>query len=337
MRTHIITIVCIVFFISQFFLASFVFGQDADFRKRASQLREGYETSDIEAEILFGRELAAKILGQYSLLKDEELQRYVSLLGTGISAQLGRSELKYHFAVIESDDLNAYACPGGYIFITSGALKVMTNEAQLVGVLTHELTHVDQRHVVKELKIKGTDTSVTSGMAGLLGGSTTSVRVALDMLADKAFNLLFKEGLSKKDEFEADALGVTAMTTLGYDWKSYRDLVASLQNLIYAGAGETLSKTHPSISQRVEGIETAVANSGFQKLQGKRNAERFNKFVQFEEISVAQNFSDFDTRAEIALGRESAALILGKYKLLDNDAVQKYVATLGTGISAQVG
>ena len=309
----------------------------SDFRKRVHQTGPTYNDSDVEAEILFGRELAAKILGQYPLLKDEKIQRYVSTVGTGITAQLGRSELTYYFAVLDTDELNAYACPGGYIFITRGALQVMVNEAQLVGVLTHEMSHIDQRHVVKELKIKGKDDSLTSGMAGILGGTTTSVRVAMDMLTDKAFKLLFQEGLSKQDEFEADSLAAIKMASLGYDWKSYRDYVAGLSDLIKVGAGDDISKTHPAVDDRIAKINAVAQEYALQESELKTNKERLGTQIQFPEVTVAKDFSDFTARTEILLGRDMAARLLNKYPQVKNPYIQKYIGLLGTGVAAQFG
>lgn len=311
--------------------------QEADFRRRANQFQKKYDATDIEAEIVFGREVAAKILGRHPLVENEELQRYVSLLGTGLALQIGRTELKYYFSVIDLEDVNAYACPGGYIFITKGAMQVMTNEAQLVGVLAHEIAHVDRRHIVKQLNIKGKDESMTSGLAGVFGGSTGSVRVAMNMLVDKAYSMLFEEGISKEGELEADSDAVVSLISVGYDWESYKNFVASLNKVIYSGHGKVLSKTHPSTEARLNEIETIARQGGSPDYEGKVNAERFAKFVRFEEPSVAEDFSDLTVKTEISWGRELAARYLGKYKVYPDDELQKYVNLVGRGLSEQVG
>lgn len=314
-----------------------IFAGISDFRKRANQSVEQYTEADVEAEVLFGRQLAAKILGRYPLLEDEQIQEYVSILGTGLVTQVGRPELKYYFAVIDTQDINAYACPGGYIFITKGALQSMTNEAQLVGVLAHEIIHVDQKHIVKQLKIKGKDKSITSGLSGVFGAGSASVRIALEQLADQAFKTLFEEGLSKGDELESDTMGVAILIDQGYDGQAYRDYVANLQMMIQGGQGEVLSKTHPTTSVRVASIEKTIEQKNPSAQTGKRNENRFAEYVQFQEILLASDFSDFDLETELIFGRDLAAKLIGKYKLLKNESVQKYVALLGTGIAAQMG
>lgn len=248
-------------------------------RRRVYQNFSGYTQEDIKAEIKFGRNLAARILGRYKLVQDKKVSRYVSLLGTGIAAQIGRPELKYYFGVIDADDVNAYACPGGYIFLTKGALKSIHDEAQLVGILAHEIVHINQRHVVKKLKITGKDTSMTSSFAKIIGGSTSSVRALLDQLTDQAYLLLFEEGLDKQDEFESDTLAIQMLVNLNYDWSSYRNYVRDIKKSMRAGHGKVLSKTHPSVEDRIANIEKVALQNGMQNLLGKINKERFDEYV----------------------------------------------------------
>ena len=109
-----------------------------NFRARAPYL-VSESVTNFQPEILFGRNLAARILAEYTIIDTTKLNDYLSLIGTGIAAQFGFPELQYHFGVLDTPMVNAYACPGGYIFVTKGALNTMTNEAQLVGVLAHEI------------------------------------------------------------------------------------------------------------------------------------------------------------------------------------------------------
>ena len=264
-----------------FVLIGSMVAQPAEFRRRASHVVTGYSEEDIKAEIDFGRKLAAKILGKYKIIKNKELQRYISILGEGVAVQIGRPELTYYFAVLETDEINAYACPGGYIFVTKGAIKAMTNEAQMVGVIAHEITHVNERHVVKQLKIKGKDKSVTSGLAGIVGGGTATARIALERLSKKAFQILFEEGLAKEDEFESDTHAVEMLITLNYDWVSYREYIQKLKKLIAQGQGKVISKTHPDVATRINNMNTKAKINQYKNTTGKINAKRFKQYVQF--------------------------------------------------------
>ncbi|MGK5094597.1 M48 family metalloprotease [Deltaproteobacteria bacterium TL4] len=251
-----------------------------NFRRRVYQKAQKFTEADVQTEIEFGRNLAARILGKYKTVQDAQLARYVALLGNGLAAQTGRPELKYYFAVLDADEVNAYACPGGYIFITRGALQRMSNEAQLAGVLAHEITHIDHRHVVNKLGIKGKDQSLSSAFASLISGATGSVRVLMDQLSDKALNMLFEEGVDKQDERDADSAAIEMMATLGYDVVSYRNYIESLKNLNAEGDGKVLSKTHPSVKERVQYIDQRVAELSLKEIPGKTNQQRFKDYVK---------------------------------------------------------
>ncbi|MBU2510319.1 M48 family metalloprotease [bacterium] len=252
-----------------------VVAQEPDFRLRLHQLDNDYTQEDIEVEIEFGRNLAARILSTYKLLDNKGLQNYITLLGNGIATQVGRPELQYYFAVIDTDDINAYACPGGYIFFTKGAIKVMENEAQLAGVIAHEIWHVNFRHVVKPLKIRAKGDSLTSGIAAAIGSGTATARVLFNQLTEKAYQLLFEEGISREAELATDTAAVESLVTLGYDWSSYRDYLRAIESKPENKYRKVLSKTHPSITLRVESINNLAQSLNISDELGKKNANRY--------------------------------------------------------------
>ncbi len=253
----------------------------SDFRLRLNQLEREYTIEDVRAEVSFGRNLAAKILHKYPLSQDQQIQNYLSLLGHGIVSQIGRSDIAFHFAVIDTPEINAYACPGGYIFITAGAIKAMENEAQLVGVLAHEISHVNHRDIVKRLKIRAKDDGISRGVAAAFGGTSATARVLLKQLTDKAFSLLFEEGISKESELSADKGAVEIMKTIQYDWKSYQEYLNKIESLLAAGQGEVILKTHPSTSDRTAHINRLSNSLQLNKTQGKQNVARFQKYQTY--------------------------------------------------------
>ncbi len=109
-------------------------GSGAKFRQRVSSGDEGL-SSDIDEEVRFGREVAARVIARYGLYDNPKLMKYVNLVGHVISRTTNRPELEFHFAVLNTDEINAYAAPGGYVFVTRGALLRMRDEAELAGVL----------------------------------------------------------------------------------------------------------------------------------------------------------------------------------------------------------
>ena len=259
---------------------SFTFPVNAhEFRLRANHIFWKNQEAGTEKEIDFGRGVAAKILGKYPIFKDEEKVNYVSQIGTGISAQLGRPELRYYFGILDTEDINAYAAPGGYIFVTTGALKLMRNEAQLAGVLAHELAHIDQKHIVKQLNLQSSDRSLTSGIAQILGGATLSAKIALERLNDLAFKMLMEEGLSKKDEADADQKALEMLISTGYDPQSYLDYLLSLKPHLEQGQAKVLSKTHPTIYTRIKLLREFISRHELNSIQGKKNEKRFKQFL----------------------------------------------------------
>ena len=250
-------------------------GYSQEFRLRAHHLFWKNQEANTEREIDFGRGVSAKILGKYPILRDERTVRYISQIGTGISAQLGRPELRYYFGILDTDEINAFAAPGGYIFVTKGALKLMRNEAQLAGVLAHELAHIDQKHIVRKLKLQGFDRSLTSGIAQVLGGASLSAKIALERLNDLAFKMLMEEGLSKEDEADADQKALEMLMSTGYDLQSYLDYLLSLKPYLEQGQAKVLSKTHPTIEFRYNNLRKFIIKNNLEKFQGKNNEIRF--------------------------------------------------------------
>ena len=274
---HFSKYLCLYIFIFSFVFA--VSGQAQEFRLRAHHIFWKNQEAGTQREIDFGRGVSAKILGKYPLLRDERKVHYISQIGTGISAQLGRPELRYYFGILDTDEINAFAVPGGYIFVTMGALKLMRNEAQLAGVLAHELSHIGQKHIVRKLKLQSTDRSSTSGIAQVLGSSTLAAKIALERLNDLAFKMLMEEGLSKEDEADADQKALEMLITLGYDPQSYLNYLQSLKPHLAQGGAEVLSKTHPTIEFRYQSLSEFIHRHKLDKIQGKKNEKRFKKIM----------------------------------------------------------
>ena len=101
---------------------------------------------------VIGRGVASTLAGYYTLDRNEKLTEYVNLVGLTVASSQPRSDIYYRFGVLDTDQVNAFATPGGYIFVTRGALALMQDEAELAGVLAHEVGHVNEKHVVKEIQ-----------------------------------------------------------------------------------------------------------------------------------------------------------------------------------------
>jgi len=253
---------------------------EQNFRQRVNYTAKAYDVNDVTAEIEFGKSLAARILGKYPLYSDKKIQTYLSTLGSGIASQIGRPELQFHFAILDTNDVNAYACPGGYIFITKGAMKLAKNEAQLAGIISHEIAHVNERHVIKKLKIKGHDSSFASGLAALVGGATSSYRAALSAILDQGYALLFEQGIQKSEEHQSDRLAVETLFSLGYDIKSYYNLISELKSEYGLGRAQVVSRTHPDIDSRLGEINKFMQKNNISMDGNITNENRYNDYVK---------------------------------------------------------
>lgn len=211
----------------------------------------GGTQADIDAEVQFGRTLAARILGRYPLHKDKLLQAYVALVGHRLAAKCGRPELDFAFGVIESEEINAFATPGGYIFITRGALAKMRDEAELAGVLGHEIGHINARHMVKAFDIRGADTSAGAGLASLIGGATGSLRGALQQSLARATDILFHSGYQADEELDADQAGLYLAVLCGYDGGGLGRFLSRVGGF---EAGAARSATHPLHGARLKAL-----------------------------------------------------------------------------------
>ncbi len=248
---------------------------EEDFRARWSQtLLTDNESANTEAEIKFGREVAARMLADIDGLENFEIQKYVNTLGNYLAQYSARPDLQFYFWVIESDAINAYAMPGGYIFITSAAYRLLENEAELAGVLAHEIAHVKQKHIVHALDIKAVGAGAT--LTQLTSGASDAFRVAMNQASEQAVALLKTEGLQKDDEFEADEIGLTIMVQAGYEPDAYLRFLQRVA-MVSARQREEVTQTHPSFDSRLERLEVVKHEYGMKNLNYAELQERFKQ------------------------------------------------------------
>jgi beta-barrel assembly-enhancing protease len=247
----------------------------SDWRTRTSAAEaEVVTTSDIAAEISFGRAIAARILGRHKPYDNPSLIKYVNLVGATLALSTNRPELEFHLMILDTDEINAYASPGGYIFITKGALKYMKDESELAGVLAHEVAHIVEKHIVKDLKIKGTDESGVSDLAKLTGGSSGAARAAFGLAVEKGLELIFKDEYKKEDELQADKTGVTISALSGYDPTGLARYLSRIKP-IKEKTPPPADSTHPSFDSRVAQINDAIKNDGINYSTLAKNNVRF--------------------------------------------------------------
>lgn len=226
-----------------------------------------------EEEVALGREITGSLLGAAPLVKDEALQKYVNQVGRWVANQSERADLPWKFGVIDSNDINAFAAPGGYVLITKGLYQKLQNEAQLAGVLGHEIAHVVKKHQLKVLQ-KQQLLNIGAGKLGELFGKN-------DKLAKKAISSgaeISARSLDKTAEFEADRMGMVLATRAGYDAYGLSDVLQTIgQTNKSDDSVALLFKTHPHPDERLTRLGDS-AGSSFDNIKiGKTLENRFHK------------------------------------------------------------
>jgi len=213
---------------------------------------------DEAKEIEIGRQLAAVLLGSKPMHGDAALQRYVNQLGRWIALQTSRPLLPWTFTVLDDPGFNAFAAPGGYVFITSGLVE-RVDEAELAGILAHEITHVTERHHLQALRTKARAGAVTQLIGSQIRTSAVGSLVSQQVLA-MARNL-YSSGLDQQDEFDADRQGVVFAARAGFDPYGLPGVLQQLRGQAPDDPLFALSlSTHPPAQQRLDALASAMGN-----------------------------------------------------------------------------
>ncbi|MDO8281586.1 MAG: M48 family metallopeptidase [Thermodesulfovibrionia bacterium] len=233
---------------------------------------KGVSSSPDTEEIAVGRQIAGNLLGASPLVKDNALQKYVNSVGRWVANQSERPDLQWHFGVIESGDVNAFSMPGGYIFVTQGLYLLLQNEAQLAGVLAHEIGHVVRKHhyrVIQQAKVMDFGTKLLSRE---IGQDNELVQRLIGSGAE-----VVARGLDKNAEYEADRMGVVLSARAGYDQYALAEVLQQMGH--YSKEDDSvklLFKTHPLPDERLSRLDKSMGYK-LDDLKGATVSARFYK------------------------------------------------------------
>ena len=225
-------------------------------------------------EIALGQDTDKQIIEQYGLYEDKELEAYINQLGTKMAPNCHRPDLPFHFRVLDTEVINAFAVPGGYIYFTRGILAYLNNEAELAGVMGHELGHVTARHTMKQMS------SATVLQLGLgIGAALSENFRQYANLAGFGVQMLFLK-FSRDNEYQADALGVEYSTKTGYDSHQMAHFFQTLDRMHPSEDGTLPNwfSTHPNPENRVEKV-LALSNDWQQKVTMKNFITNTNPYM----------------------------------------------------------
>lgn len=248
-------------------------GSSTGAAKTESKKTINWKSPSQQEEIQVGREITGNLLGAAPLVKDAALQKYVNQVGRWVANQSERGILPWHFGVIESEDINAFAAPGGYVIITKGLYRKLENEAQLAGVLAHEIAHIVKSHHLKILQ----KSQLLDLGAGLLGKQIGKDNQMIQKVIGSGAEICARS-LDKNAEFEADRMGVVLTARAGYEPYGLPEV---LQTIGQTGKDDNsvalLFKTHPHPDDRLVKLDDAIGNRLDSIKDGKTLSNRFYK------------------------------------------------------------
>ena len=254
--------------------------------KGLTKVGKATEEIDPATEYYIGRSAAANVLGRYPAYDDAKANRYVNEVGQSLAAFSEAPEVfsGYHFQVLDSDELNAFAAPGAFIFITRGMLRLCENEDDLAAVLAHEIGHVQNKHAVKSIK------SSRFGELVAFGGKTAleetggpEVAVAGDLLdkaVDGVTDALFVKGYGQSAEKRSDLDALTILQRTGYNPWSLVRVLERMEERSRKDKGLGIFKTHPKTSDRIKAVR--------KELKGVRDSQPPSVRVERFEAALEQ-------------------------------------------------
>lgn len=278
-----------------------------------------------DTEISLGKKANKDIIKIYGLYDDEVLQNYVNSIGQNLVDILDEPTFKFYFKIVDSSEINAFALPGGFVYVTRGILAIINSEAELSTILGHEIGHVIAHHGVKQMT-KSLGLTLLS-----LGGAIANPKEGSKwlMVSQSLFNQILL-GYGREAELEADALGLLNAFQTGYD---PREMIHFLRGLKFKEmmSGQTyhsFQATHPETKNRIIRAED-MANSLVRKNKkveqdkkrylshiaglrygGKRNLmdKRLYRKKEFIDLYTAKEGDTFDSIAEKQLGNKKKAM-----------------------------
>ena len=225
----------------------------------AQKIGEGLRKINEAEEIKIGGDLAGMLLGAAPLVDDPAKQAYVNRLGRWLALHSGRPALPWKFCIVDSDDFNAFSTPGGYVLITRGLFERMRSEAELAGVLAHEIAHVERKHHLEALQRSLRDQSLSEMRRYFTVSTGNSIADQFSTALLNAGKDLYIKGLDPSAEYEADRLGVVIAARSGYSAYGLGGVLQTLTATIDERAYGMHSRTHPLPLERLARLDAAMA------------------------------------------------------------------------------
>jgi len=229
-------------------------------RKSTTAVSRSLEEFTPEQEYYIGRSVGAVILSRYKVYENAQLNDYVNILGQTLAAASDKPEIfgGYHFLVLDSEDINAFATPGGHVFVTRGLIRCCQSEDALAAVLAHEIGHIQLRHGMQSIEKARTTQALTiiatEGAKNLGSSEVAQLTDTFSGVISDITNSLINNGYSRSFEYQADQAAITLVKRLGYNPQGLVDMLKVMSKNIKKG-GNDFAKTHPAPNDRIEKIQ----------------------------------------------------------------------------------
>ena len=244
--------------------------------------RANREINEVE-EYFIGRSVAATVVSMYVPLENPAMQQYVNLVGQAVACSSPTPTLfgGYHFLVVNSSEINAIACPGGLILISSGLIDITSNEDELAAILAHEVAHVTLQHGISSIdQARWTEFGTLVAQESTERWGSSELQNAAgeygDLVEDVVSNIITK-GYSRETEFQADSLAAVICASAGYDPRAMTSVLQSM-SAIDSRSGPGFWQTHPSPEDRLTAVNTVISTLPQTQIDPVRTA-RFNEYA----------------------------------------------------------
>jgi Zn-dependent protease with chaperone function len=245
--------------------------------KRAKQVSD-FNWSDEEKAAL-GQKVSELVRQRYGVVQDPAVHKYVTLVGRTVTEKSTKPGLPWTFIVLDTDAVNAFAAPHGYVHITRGALALMKDESELAGVLAHEIVHVAEEHTIDALKKNTLKSAAAEQVAGGNG--------LIEFLANAAYNNILDNAYSRGDEGAADTQGITLISKAGYAPQGLGSFLTTLADRNKSATEKRgLFSSHPEMQARQDKLTTTITKG---KLAGTQLvADRYKGTIKYKPVPQSQ-------------------------------------------------
>ena len=267
-----------------------------------------------EEERQIGEAVSERIRERFGVVQDPAVHKYVTLVGTLLARQSEGADKAWKFIVLDTDGVNAFASPGGFVHITRGALALMDNEAQLAGVLGHEIAHVVERHTIDAIR---KNKMVQIGTSETLSGRAPF----LDRVANRAYEMVLENNFDRGDELDADEEGVELAGKAGYAPAALSDFLKILSDRNKGQQEKNgLFASHPEIEERIEKVRRQAGSKTAPTV-----AARYKSTIAYKPTALT----------EVAVVEEGAAGLAGSGEQKDAEKKEEPKRGLGLGLLKQ--